>query len=241
VRCDGTDVRGDDAKAARPGELAYPAVLLAAFACVFAWLAIAPTYRQDWLLENMLVLAAILGLVATHRRFRFSNTSYTLIFLLFVLHEIGAHYTYSLVPYDAWLARLGWQPSEWFGFERNHYDRLVHFAYGLLMLRPAIELLHEVAPPTGVWRGILPCTFILSHSVIYELIEWAAAVVFGGDLGMAYLGTQGDEWDAQKDMACAATGALIATMVPIVASRAAARRLSRRRHTEMRSVPRAMT
>jgi len=73
-----------------------------------------------------------------------------------------------------------------------------------------IELLRYAAPPAGVWRAILPVLFILSQSALYELIEWTAALVFGGELGTAYLGTQGDEWDAQKDMAFGVSGALVA-------------------------------
>ena len=138
----------------------------------------------------------------------------TLLFLFLVLHEIGAHYTYSLVPYDSWVSALtGRTLSEAFGLQRNHYDRLIHFTFGLLVWRPVVELLRAVAPPRGTWRELLPILFILSSSAIYELIEWAAAVVFGGDLGTAYLGTQGDEWDAQKDMASAAAGAVIAMSI----------------------------
>lgn len=192
---------------------AYPAALLAAFVVVFVALGIAPSYRQDWLLENLLVLVAVPLLLATFRRLRFSNTAYTLYFVFFALHEIGAHYTYSLVPYDAWARALTDQSvSAALGLERNHYDRLIHFAYGLLLYLPVTELLRARAPARGLWRLLLPLLFILSNSAIYELIEWAAAEVFGGDLGMAYLGTQGDVWDSQKDTACAAAGALIALL-----------------------------
>ena len=194
-------------------EFAPAPVLLVAFGCVFTWSAIAPTYRQDWLLENVLVFAALVALVATRQRLPLSKASYAQVFLFLALHEVGAHYTYSLVPYDAWFARLGGGPSAWFGLERNHYDRLIHFCYGLLMLQPSTELLRSATRASRAWLGLLAWTFVLSHSVVYELIEWAAAVVFGGDLGIAYLGTQGDVWDAQKDMACAATGALLATLL----------------------------
>ena len=112
----------------------YPVVLLCAFALVFIALGIAPSFREDWLLENLLVLIAVPLLIATHRRLRFSNLAYTLLFVFFVLHEIGAHYTYSLVPYDAWSATLtNTTVSVHFGASRNHYDRLIHFAYGLLV------------------------------------------------------------------------------------------------------------
>lgn len=194
-------------------EAIQPAVLLAMFAAVFVALGIAPSFRQDWLLENVLVVVAVALLVSTYPRLRFSNTAYTLMFVFFVLHEVGAHYTYSLVPYDSWARSLaGVSVSAAFGLQRNHYDRLIHFAYGLLLYLPVVELLNARAPPRGLWRALLPVLFILSNSAIYELIEWAAAVVFGGDLGVAYLGTQGDEWDSQKDMACAAAGALIALL-----------------------------
>ncbi|HEY4646776.1 MAG TPA: DUF2238 domain-containing protein [Steroidobacteraceae bacterium] len=193
---------------ARP--YAYPALLLAAFTVIFIALGIAPLYREDWLLENMLVFIAVPLLIFGIRRLRLSNLSYTLLFLFFVLHEIGAHFTYSLVPYDAWFEGLSGRPlNGLLGWERNHYDRVIHFAYGLLILPAVVELIAYVASPRGIWRFILPVTFIFSHSVIYEMVEWGAAWRFGGDLGTAYLGTQGDEWDSQKDMALAALGAVI--------------------------------
>ncbi|GAP65806.1 hypothetical protein MBSD_n1097 [Mizugakiibacter sediminis] len=190
---------------------AYPATLLGVFALLWLALAIRPLFRQDWLLENLLVLVAVPLFVATFRRLRFSNGAYTTLFVFFVLHEIGAHYTYSLVPYDRWfeaLTRHALNPL--LGFARNHYDRLIHFGYGLLVLPAAVELLDAVAPPRGVWRWLLPVLFVMSHSTIYELVEWGAAEAFGGELGQAYLGTQGDVWDAQKDMALATLGAVIA-------------------------------
>jgi putative membrane protein len=190
----------------------YPAALLAAFVALFIVTGISPTFRQDWFLENLLVLVAIGALVATHKRFRFTDIAYTLIFVFLVLHEIGAHYTYSLVPYDEWVRNAtGESLSRRLGFQRNHYDRLLHFAYGFLLMVPVCELIRRVCPSRGAWRYAIPVAFILSNSVMYEVIEWAAAEVFGGELGTAYVGTQGDEWDAQKDMALAAAGAILAT------------------------------
>lgn len=188
----------------------YPSALLAAFVAIFVALAIAPWYRQDWLLENVLVLVAVPLFAASCRRLRFSNLAYTGLFAFLVLHEIGAHYTYSEVPWRDWLAALGYAGDATPG--RNHYDRLVHFCYGLLMLPIAWELFAARAAPQGLWRWLMPLLFVVSHSVIYELIEWLAAALFGGDLGMAYLGTQGDAWDAQKDMALACAGAVIGTI-----------------------------
>ena len=192
-------------------------MLLGLFAVLWTLLAIAPWYRQDWLLENLLVFVAVPVLVFTARSLRFSNFAYTCLFLFFVLHEIGAHYTYSEVPWREWLQAAGVDGSRFTG--RNHYDRLVHFAYGLLMLPAAWELFQKRATPTRIWRYILPVTFIMGHSVVYELIEWAAAEAFGGDLGEAYLGTQGDTWDAQKDMALASLGAVLGLALVLVRER----------------------
>ena len=198
----------------------YPLVLLVLFSLIFAALAIAPAYRQDWLLENLLVLVAVPSLVLTYRRLRFSNFAYTCLFIFFVLHEIGAHYTYSEVPWREWLATMtGGYSGTGAIAVRNHFDRLVHFSYGLLVMPAAWELLQARATPRGIWRYLLPVLFLVSHSVIYELIEWGAAMVFGGDLGAAYLGTQGDEWDAQKDMALAALGAVTGLLLVVARSR----------------------
>lgn len=190
-----------------------PQRLLALFLLIWVALAIQPYYRQDWALENLLVLVAIPLLVTHFRHLRFSNGAYVCLFVFFCVHAIGAHYTYSEVPYDAWVRGLtGTSLNEAFGWQRNHYDRFVHLAYGLLLAPAAVELLDRRAPQEGIWRWLLPILFLASHSVIYEVVEMAAAQIFGGDLGTAYLGTQGDEWDSQKDMALALTGATVAVI-----------------------------
>lgn len=190
----------------------YPLMLLGLFAVVFSLLAIAPATREDWLLENLLVVFAVPLLAWGYRRARLSNSAYTLLFVFGVLHEIGAHYQYSDVPYDAWFGALsgGRSLDMLLGFERNQYDRFLHFLYGLLVTPAAAEIIAERVKPRGFWLFVLPVTFMMSHAAVYELIEWLAASVFGGELGEAYLGTQGDVWDAQKDMALAALGSLIA-------------------------------
>ena len=167
-----------------------------------------------WLLENALVFIALPLLINGMRHLRFSDASYLALFVFFGFHAIGAHYTYSEVPYDAWAQRFtGVSIDALFGFERNQYDRAVHFLYGLLITPAAAELIKKVGAPRGVWRWLLTLSFMMSHSLAYELIEWAAAVVFGSDLGIAYLGTQGDVWDAQKDGALATLGSIIALAV----------------------------
>jgi putative membrane protein len=197
------------------GESRAAPLLLAVFALFWLALAIEPRFRQDWALENALVAIAAPLLVWQYRRWwRFTVPAYVCLFIFFSLHIIGAHYTYSEVPYDEWARTLtGESLDKALGFTRNHYDRFVHFAYGLLLALPAVELLDRRAPPQGLWRWLLPVLFVSSHSVIYEMIEWAAAAVFGGDLGVAYLGTQGDAWDAQKDMFLASFGAAIGVTV----------------------------
>ena len=191
----------------------YLAVLGALFGVLWIALALEPRHRDDWMLENALVAVLVIALAASHRKFLLSRVSYTLIFLFLCLHSVGAHYTYSEVPYDQWIRALtGHSLNEAMGWERNHFDRLAHFLYGLLMAYPLREFFLRVADVRGFWGYFLPFDFTLSTSALYELIEWGAAEMFGGELGAAFLGTQGDIWDAHKDMARAAAGARIAML-----------------------------
>jgi len=195
----------------------YVSILLGLFVLFWLALAIEPVDRADWMLENALVALAVPLLVVTYRFFRFSRTSYTLIFAFLCLHEVGAHYTYAKVPYDAWLQALtGHSFDVQLGVTRNHFDRLGHFAFGLLLSYPMREIFVRVADARGFWSYYLPLDMTMAFSMIFELVEWAAAVVFGGDLGVAYLGTQGDPWDAQKDMLMATLGGLAAMVVTAV-------------------------
>ena len=204
----------------RPRSPRYPATLLALFLLIAVALGIAPLHRGDWLLENALAAGAVAVLVATWRRFPLSKLSYTMLFAFLVLHEVGAHYTYSEVPYDDWFrAVFGTSPNDVFGLDRNHYDRVVHFAYGLLVAYPMRELFVRIADARGFWGYMLPLDLVMSTSMVYELIEWGAAAAFGGDLGVAYLGTQGDPWDAQKDMALATCGAAITMLITALVHR----------------------
>lgn len=177
-------------------------------------LGIHPVDRKDWLLENVLVLFAAFVFWFIRDKFVFSRLSYTLIFLFLCLHEIGSHYTYAKVPYDEWFQALtGRTFNSLVGWERNNFDRVVHFLYGFLFAYPIREIFLRVANVRGFWGYFLPLDLTMSSSMLYELIEWLAAAVFGGELGMAYLGTQGDVWDAHKDMALASLGALIAMSI----------------------------
>ena len=194
----------------------YLLILAVLFAVIWAALAISPLYREDWIIENLLVVVFVAGMAATWRWFPFSRVSYTLIFLFLCLHAVGAHYTYAQVPYNEWTQALfGRSLNEAMGWERNHFDRLVHFCYGLLLAYPIREVFLRVANVRGFWGYFLPLDVAMSTSMAYELIEWGAALLLGGELGMAYLGTQGDIWDAHKDMALASLGAMIAMGVVV--------------------------
>ncbi|MCR9092908.1 MAG: DUF2238 domain-containing protein [bacterium] len=187
--------------------------VLAIFLVVFLALAWAPIYREDWLLENVLVFVLVPFFVVTFRRLPLSRISYVSLLLFLVLHEIGSHYTYAEVPYDAGFeAVFGRGLNDLVGWERNHYDRLVHFLYGVLITYPTREIFLRVANARGFWAYLFPLLVVMSSSLLFELIEWAAALVFGGELGMAYLGTQGDIWDSHKDSALATLGSLIASV-----------------------------
>lgn len=184
------------------------------FLLVWATLAVAPLDRKDWALENALVFLIVPLLVLSRKKLPLSRISYTAIFLFLCLHEIGAHYTYAKVPYDMWFNSLtGSTLNELFGFERNHFDRLAHFSFGLLLAYPIREVFLRVADVRGVWGYYLPLDVTMATSMLFELFEWGAAELFGGDLGVAYLGTQGDVWDAHKDMALATLGAMIAMLL----------------------------
>ncbi len=203
-------------------------LLSAIFAIEFVVLAFDPIDRPTWLIENVLVVVGVGLLVATGRRFPLSRLSYTLIFAFLVLHEIGSHYTYSLVPYDDWAQRwLGFSINDSLGFERNHFDRAIHLSYGLFLAYPVREFYVRVVDARGVWGYVLPTGFVMSTSMLYELIEWMAAVTFGGDLGQSYLGTQGDIWDAHWDMALATLGALIAMLLTLSVNASLRRDFSR--------------
>jgi len=177
--------------------------LLVLYAGVFLLAAIRPHDRSDWLLENLLIFALVGLLAAVHRRFVLSNLSHLLLFVFLCLHALGSHYTYSLVPAGFWL-------EETFGLSRNPYDRIVHFGFGLLLVYPLRELTRRVVHTHGPWSYVVPLLAVLSLSASYEMIEaWTARVV-DPELGIAFVGAQGDEWDAQKDMALALSGALLA-------------------------------
>jgi putative membrane protein len=160
-------------------------------------------YPADWWLENLAVFVAAAGVALAWRRgFVFSDRSLALLALFGALHAYGAHYTYSETP-------LGNALRDALGLARNPYDRIVHFAFGLLLAIPLRELARRAVGARGAWSTVLALGGALAISATYELTESWAARLAAPELGTAYLGTQGDEWDAQKDMSAALAGVVL--------------------------------
>lgn len=185
-------------------------ILLAAFVLILAVSCIAPPYPQELLLQHIPTTIALALLVLLQRRKPLSDTSFRLILLFLLIHVLGARYIYSYVPYDEWSrAIIGTSISEIFGFQRNHYDRFVHFAYGLIFS----YIVHEVAlrrfklrDPVAYYIAI---ESTMATSMLYELFEWWIAIALSPEAAEAYNGQQGDMWDAHKDMALATLGSMI--------------------------------
>lgn len=203
----------------------YHRVLVAGFALVWLLLALDPADRFTWAAENLFVGAFAIGLWLIREHVRFSRVSATGIFVFLCLHEIGAHHTYAAVPYESWVKALtGTTLGETFGLERNHYDRLVHFAFGLLLTWPMREVLVQTSAVRGRWSYLLPVALAMAAAMAYEVAEWlAVAVAASEESGANLLGMQGDPWDAQKDMALGAIGAMLAMTLAVNLRREPAR------------------
>ena len=182
-----------------------PAILLGLYAAVLAATAWRPYDPFTWFLEVLPALIAIPVLVLTARRWPLTDLLYVLLFVHGTILAVGGHYTYARVPLGFWM-------EDWFGFTRNHYDRVGHFAQGFIPAMVARELLLRFAGVRrGAWLGILAVCSALAVSALYELLEWGVAEVTG-TAAEDFLGTQGDAWDTQKDIAMALLGALAALM-----------------------------
>ena len=175
---------------------------------LFFWIGtfINTTNKANWYTENTLVVLFLIGLFVSYKKFKFSDLSYSLITVYLLLHIYGAEYTYAENPFGYWL-------KDNLHLQRNHYDRIVHCSFGLLLAYPMRDYFknHFQWPNWVCW--VLPCEITLSFGAMYELIEWLVADIFFPAEGDAYLGTQGDIWDAQKDMGIAFTGAIIAMII----------------------------
>jgi len=174
--------------------------------------AIKPEIPEDWFLENLLVFILVALLAASYRWLAFSDWSYLLIFVLLSLHECGAHYQYSAAIPGEWMKSI-------FHTERNHYDRLVHFSFGLFLAYPQREILMRKAGIRGAWLNVLPIFATLALSAMYEMIEALIATIVDPTDAAAFLGSQGDQWDSQEDMFMALSGAVVSMMVVAFVSR----------------------
>jgi putative membrane protein len=180
-----------------------PAALLAIVLAGLLVSGIGPADRLTWFLEIAPIVIAVPLLIATSRSFPLTPLVYTLIAIHAVILMVGGHYTYAQVPLGFWI-------QDWFGFSRNHYDRIGHLMQGFGPAIIARELLLRTSPlRPGKWLFALIVLSVLGISACYEFTEWWAAVI-GGDAAGAYLGTQGDVWDTQWDMFMAGCGAIAA-------------------------------
>jgi putative membrane protein len=168
---------------------------------VWIMMAINPKYRADWLLENILVFFFFPFIVLMDNRHHYSVISIVLLLIFASLHSLGSHYTYAEMEHFDTITKL-------FGFERNHYDRVVHFLFGLLVFRILFEMITQSISSLKT-ALFFTLTTVISIATFYEMLEWLAAITFHPELGLAFLGTQGDIWDAQKDTLVAIIGALV--------------------------------
>ncbi|WP_253663762.1 DUF2238 domain-containing protein [Vibrio sp. Y20_XG_PY13] len=170
------------------------------YAIVFLFSALEPSSRAVWFAEIIPAIGILIAIWAISIRYQFSNTAYLLMFIWLCLHTIGAKYTFAEVPFD-WFNNL-------IGLERNNFDRVAHFAIGLYAYPIAEYLIRnkKFNPTFSCWFALFA---IMSLAAGYEIIEWWYAELAGGDEGIAFLGSQGDIWDAQKDMLCDTTGAIL--------------------------------
>jgi putative membrane protein len=190
----------------KPESRVFPQVLAVAYAAWFVALGIEPYSRAVWWAENLPIVGiAVVLVVLWTRGVRFSNLAYAGMAVLLFLHTVGGHYTFERVPFGL--------VTRTFGFERNHFDRVAHFSVGFYAYAMIEGLLSRrlVARP---WIAYAFGIFAIGTvAALYEIIEWIYAVKEGGSAGAAFLGSQGDPWDAQEDMLADISGAVLATIV----------------------------
>lgn len=200
-----------------------PDVCFAVFVVAWVALAFAPLDRTTWMLENLLTVVAVTSAVLTFGRFRFRDRAYVGATIFLLIHTLGSHYTYSCTPLGE-LARAA------LGGSRNHYDRFAHFAFGALLV-PAIRDLAFRPPAKApfVRQLVITIAIVAGLGSAYEVLEWLTAIVVDPASGTAYLGTQGDEWDAQKDLLAAGAGGVVGALIEARALMRGGRRQPSRR------------
>jgi putative membrane protein len=209
-------------------------VLLFSYVLFSAYMAISPADRSTWMVVNILPALLVGALIATHQRLPLSRLSYLLITTFLVLHTIGAHYTYAKVPLGFWL-------EDTLNLQRNHFDRIVHFSFGFLMTYPVRELFMGLFHIRGILLYYLAIITPLGLSGFWEILEsWFARAV-RPELGQAALGSQGDVWDAQRDMAAAFYGSLVCLALIVLADawrrRPASHETTDQSDSSLRSLP----
>lgn len=182
-----------------------PFILLGLYVIVFTLCAIEPYDRNVWWAENIPVIAVVAAIAWLSRLHHFSNISYILMSVFIILHTIGGHYTFERVPF-------GWV-SETFGFERNHYDRIAHFSVGFYAYAIAEVLVARRLVSSRWIVSLFPIFAIATVAGMYEIIEWQYAMSADPKAGIAVLGSQGDIWDAQKDILADTLGAILVTIL----------------------------
>lgn len=186
-------------------KISFPVILLGVYLLMFTILAISPFDRAVWWAENIPIIIIVAAIIIISRYFEFSNLSYLMMFVLVVLHTIGGHFTFERVPFD--------YITDLFGFERNHYDRIAHFTVGFYAFPIAEILIEKQLIRSKTVLFLFPIFTIFSVAAVYEIIEWLYAIYAEETAGAAMLGSQGDIWDAQKDMLADGLGAICATIL----------------------------
>ena len=195
----------------------FPKALGFILVCLIVWSAINPFSWGVWCVEISSVLIVFCALAATYNSFRFSNVSYFIVSLWLGMHTVGAHYSFELVPFG--------YVTDFFGFERNHYDRLAHFVVGMNSYAVAEFFLRKGLSASRKAAAFVGVLFIMALANAWELIEWGYAEADGGAVGAAFLGSQGDVWDAQKDMLCDTLGAIFGSLLFVSIWKSAHRRV----------------
>ena len=178
---------------------AIPVTAFVVVTLIIIWSGLDPVFPDVWLAEIIPVVLILAPLLITYRFFQFSNTAYILIAIWMSLHTIGAHYTFANVPFE-WF-------NELIGSQRNNFDRVAHFSIGLYAF-PIAEFMVRKGHCKPLVATIFALATIMAIAAGYEIIEWWYAALAGGDAGIEFLGSQGDIWDAQKDMMMDTLGAI---------------------------------
>lgn len=201
----------DPAPGPAPTKLPRPQGVLLALTAIWALASLIDSPVPELApLQNLPTLAVVAGLALLLRRRPLPMSAVACLCGFLVLHTLGGRYAYSYVPYAEWAVAFGLpSPAEAFGFQRNHYDRLVHFAFGALLVHPISSALARYGKVSARLSLYIAVEFVFAASAVYEMFEWALTMVLAGADVETYNGQQGDIWDAQKDMAMAGLGALL--------------------------------